>query len=41
MVCLSQKTGRREAEGVITHVEGAATDLPTVFVDWLKCGFFE
>ena len=26
-------------EGVITD-EGAATDLPTVFVDWPKSGFF-
>jgi hypothetical protein len=41
MVCLSQKTGRREAEGVIIHVEGAATDLFTAFVDWPKCGFVE
>jgi hypothetical protein len=40
MVCLSQKTGRKEVEGVITD-EGAATDLPTVFVDWPKCGFVE
>lgn len=29
-----------EVEGVITD-EGAATDLPTVFVDWPKCGFVE
>jgi len=40
MVCLSQKTGRREAEGVMTD-GGAATDLPTVFVDWPKCDFVE
>lgn len=29
-----------EVEGVITD-EGAATDLPTVFVDWPKRGFVE